>query len=409
MRIHSLLLFFLSFTFISVLPLHAEITFEKITLSTNFYGEGADAGDVNQDGYMDVVSGPYWYAGPTFDARHEYRPVKAFNPLNYSDSFLTHVDDYDGDGWDDILVVGWPGYKADHEHKWFQNPQQKDAAADSEAPDGHAHWEGHLAFKVVDNEGPHLHDIDGDGRRDLIYHTLGRLGYASPNPEAPTEPWTFTPVSPPLGLQRYTHGIGAGDITGDGKPEFFLAKTWWERPADPTKKAWIRHDHAFASPRGGAQIHAFDIDGDGDNDVVSSLHGHGYGLAWHEQTRDGDTIHFTQHDIMGDSPNDHKHGVCFSQLHALDVADINADGLPDLITGKRWWAHGPKKDPGAADPAVLYWWELQRDDDGARFVPHQIDDNSGVGCQVTAKDISGDGKPDVIVGNKKGTFVFIQK
>ncbi len=64
-------------------------------------------------------------------------------------------------------------------------------------------------------------------------------------------------------------------------------------------------------------------------------------------------------------------------------------------------------EPNAAP--VLYWWELKRDENGgADFVPHLIDDDSGVGTEVTAGDVDGDGKPDVVVGNKKGVFVFLQ-
>ena len=90
---------------------------------------------------------------------------------------------------------------------------------------------------------------------------------------------------------------------------------------------------------------------------------------------------------------------------------MNGDGLMDVITGKRFWAHGTDKDPEPNAPAVLYWFELMRGRAGSppRFVPHQIDDDSGVGTQVVARDVNGDGRVDVIVGNKKGTFVFTQR
>jgi hypothetical protein len=103
-------------------------------------------------------------------------------------------------------------------------------------------------------------------------------------------------------------------------------------------------------------------------------------------------------------------GVAFTQPHALDLADIDGDGLNDIVTGKRRWAHGPEGDiePGAAP--VVYWFQLQRDDDGEpRYVPHLIDDNSGVGVQILAEDINQDGRTDVLTASKLGTFVFINR
>jgi hypothetical protein len=59
--------------------------------------------------------------------------------------------------------------------------------------------------------------------------------------------------------------------------------------------------------------------------------------------------------------------------------------------------------------AVLYWFQLKRNGNNVEWVAHKIDDDSGVGTQVLAKDVNGDGKPDIVVGNKKGTFVFLQR
>ena len=48
-------------------------------------------------------------------------------------------------------------------------------------------------------------------------------------------------------------------------------------------------------------------------------------------------------------------------------------------------------------------------DKSVDFVPYLIDNDSGVGTQVVAGDINGDGLPDVVVGNKKGTFVHLHE
>ena len=96
-----------------------------------------------------------------------------------------------------------------------------------------------------------------------------------------------------------------------------------------------------------------------------------------------------------------------SQLHALGVGDLNGDGLPDIITGKRYYAHPGDMDPGGLDAAILSWFELGRDG-GASFTQHQIHDDSGVGCVFAVRDVDGNGKLDIFISNKKGTFLHRQ-
>ena len=100
----------------------------------------------------------------------------------------------------------------------------------------------------------------------------------------------------------------------------------------------------------------------------------------------------------------------FSQAHSAQLVDMDGDGIKDLITGKRWWAHNGN-DPGGNDPAVLYWFKIVPGGKSgeAKFIPYQIDNDSGVGTQFLVKDITGDNKPDIIVSNKKGTFLHIQE
>ena len=87
---------------------------------------------------------------------------------------------------------------------------------------------------------------------------------------------------------------------------------------------------------------------------------------------------------------------------------MNGDGLPDFVTGKRWWSHNGHG-PGADGPAVLYWYELQRKDGKPEWTRHEIDTDSGVGTMFTVADVNADGLLDVITSNKKGTFVFEQQ
>jgi hypothetical protein len=384
--------------------------FERKELSNEFWSEGANFGDFNKDGQNDVVSGPYWWEGPSFEKRHEYAPatvthkrkkedgseetVKGYDPLGYSRNFFAFTYDFNQDGWTDILILGFPG----EESTWFENPKGRGG-----------HWQPHIMLEVTDNESPTFGDLTGDGKPEVICSSKGAYGYAEPDWSDPKKLWKWHNISPNNNYHKFTHGLGYGDVNGDGKLDLLEKDGWWEQPAslsgDPV---WKKHPFVF-SKDGSSHMYAYDLDGDGDNDVITALAAHGYGLAWYENVKEGSEITFKQHLIMGKQPSDNKYGVKFSQLHAVDLIDMDGDGLKDIVTGKRWWAHGPKGDEEPNAAPVLYWFKTVRSPGGVDFIPNQIDDNSGIGTQVVAGQVNKDKWPDVVVGNKRGTFVFLRK
>jgi hypothetical protein len=388
-------------------------TFKKIQLTDQFWAEGATAGDLNRDGHIDIVAGPFWYEGPDFTKRHEYYPATKTYTLtkpdgveeivpgfegargaknSYSDNFLAFIYDFNGDGWDDILIYGFPGKAA----TWYENPKNKPG-----------HWKAHAIFEPLDNESPAFVDITGDGRPEIVCNSGGHFGFARADWSDPSKPWTFVPVTPKGKWHRFTHGLGVGDVNGDGRMDLLEAGGWWEQPESLEGNPVWKH-HPFTFGVGGAQMFAYDVNGNGRNDIITSLAGHGFGLAWYEQIEVDGQISFREHIIMNKEPHENNYGVKFSQLHALDLADIDGDGVKDLITGKRFWAHGPTGDPEPNAPAVLYWFKLVRGPNGeVDFIPHLIDDDSGVGTQVVAARVRGNEFPDIVMANKKGAFVFL--
>jgi hypothetical protein len=378
------------------------ISFEKHTLTDKYYCDGINTGDFNRDGKPDVVAGPFWYEGPLFETRHEFYPAVALPPeKSPSNSMFSYVWDFSGDGWDDILVLGRVHL---HEAYWYENPGARAHAAPASPT---THWTKHFVFERIRGESPPFVDVDRDGLPELICHWEDCWGLLKFDSKAPRKPWRFGPISEREAIDQFYHGTGTGDVNGDGRLDLITKDGWWEQPASESGP-WTKQAFRFAK-RGGAQMLAYDVDGDADADVITSLDAHGWGLAWFEQFQENGKPTFREHKIMGDRTEKAKYGVAFTQPHALAMADVNGDGLKDIVVGKRRWAHGPNGDiePNAAP--VLYWFRLIRESGKPpRFEPHLIDAQSGVGVQIIVADVDANGKPDILTASKLGTFVFLQ-
>lgn len=371
-----------------------DIHWQVTKVSQLFHGEGGTLADFDGDGSMDIAAGYQIFFGPDFKESTKLSGANPYNINGYSEYFFGFDADIDSDGDTDVLIVGFPGAAA----HWYRNPGKSQARG--------GNWERFTVMDVVDNESPMLKDIDGDAKPDLICSTAGQFGYAKIGSD-PTKPWEFHPVSEPGPYQRFTHGIGIGDVNDDKHQDLLAKNGWWENPGSPDRnKLWIFHPFEFSGP-GGAQMHAVDLDGDGRTEVVTSLAAHAYGLAVFKKSPGDKEYRWTRIDIMTDKPESSPTGLAISQLHAIEIADIDGDSTPDIVTGKRFWAHNGN-DPGENDLPLLVWFKPQIVSGGLKFLPNIIHDDSGVGTQVTVKDSNGDGKLDVLSVSKRGVHLLTQ-
>lgn len=358
-----------------------------------FVSEGASAGDIDGDGNVDLVAGPTWYRGPDFKEAFPIAAPKEFSIAGYSDQFFSSVFDANNDNANDVLILGFPGKAA----RLYLNPGK----------DSHGQtWEMKIVADIIDNESPAILDIIPGGLPEIICGRDSQYGFYSAG-ENGSDAWKWTPVTARGACSgRFTHALGVGDVNGDGRLDILDKAFWWEQPETLSPgQTWKQHRWNLEAPgRGGAQIRVADIDGDGDNDIVTSLDAHGYGLAWFEQISEE---RFVRHDILGTSSTDNDYGVVFSQLHAVELTDIDGDGLKDIVTGKRWRAHNGKDSGGLQEP-VLYWFQCVRKDAAVDFIPRLIHNDSGVGVDVLVTDLNADEKPDVVSCSKRGLSIHFQ-
>jgi len=359
-----------------------KVQFTKIVVDKVFRSEGVATGDVNHDGKLDILAGDFWYEAPQWKP-HELHAVRKYNPARgYSKCFANFSGDVNGDGWvDSIIVVGWsncPCY-------WYENPKGKSG-----------HWKEHLVTKSAGNETPLFADLLSTGKPVAVFAARKKVSWYAPPGDAKKTEWSRHDVNGPKDGHAVTgHTFGVGDVNGDSRSDILVAKGWFEAPKDRTQGNWKFHAAPFGDRC--ADLVTHDFDGDGDADVLASS-AHAYGIWWIEQVKaDGGTT-WKKHEIYKK----------FSQTHALILADMNCDGRMDFVTGKRYYAHNGK-DPGGKEPAVLYWFERTGPAKGApQFIPHEIDNDSGIGTQFEVVDMNGDKRLDIVTSNKKGVHVFMQ-
>jgi hypothetical protein len=348
-------------------PTARSVSFDKRVLDVEFRAEGIAVADIDGDGTRDIVTGSRAYLGPSFAPR-DLTGQRAYDAATeFSDSFAVFAHDVDADNRTDVIAVGFPLAEA----TWRRN-----------TPGGV--WPILPVVPVAVTESPLFRVLPGRTAPALMYTRDRQLISATFDAQGKAVEEVLGTATVPIPA----HGLGVGDIDRDGHEDVLTTVGIFRGPSYQFVPTDLGPDCA--------QMFVFDVDGDGKNDVVSSS-AHAKGVFWHRQ---GDGLSFTRN-VIDES---------FSQSHSLVVADLDADGTPEVITGKRRWAHGPTGDVDPDAPAVLYWYSLQRGAGGPRWTRHEVDpeSDSGVGTQFVVEDVNGDGLLDIATANKEGVFLFTQ-
>lgn len=334
--------------------------------------------DVNNDGQLDIVSGEYWYEGHDYTKKHKICDILAIS--EYHDDFSDYPLDVNGDGYLDIITGAWWGETL----RWRRNP----------GADG-GEWE--------------TIDIDHTGSIETIrFIDIDHCGVPEIFPNTPGAPQSFYKLIVDdqghgtakfakyvIGEELSGHGLGFGDINGNGRSDVILRNGWLEQPEDPFQTPWVFHPE-FDLGSASIPILSFDVTGNGLTDLIVGQ-AHDYGLHWYEQQVDSaGNRTWLKHEI----------DLTCSQYHDLWLVDIDLDGELELVTGKRYRAHNDN-DPGAFDPVGIYYFKIN----GGRFEKHIIDYGeagvaTGCGIYFWLQDLTGNGYPDLVAPGKDGLYLF---
>lgn len=333
--------------------------------------------DVNRDGRLDIASGGFWYEAPHWK-RHFLREVEIIRG-RYDDYSNLELD-VNGDGWIDLISVNYRSRSL----YWLENP----GPALRQNPD--TPWTKH----GIDEPGPmetgRLVDIDGDGRLDILPNGVTFAAWYELVHE-PAEGGKLRPrfVRHDLPAEVAGHGIGFGDIDGDGRGDIVGPRGWLKAPEDRRRGRWLWHPEWELTPDASVPILVHDVDGDGASDLIFGR-GHRYGLYWLQQGRTaGGERTWTLHAI----------DTSWAQAHSLLLADLTGDGRPELIAGKRYMGH-EGRDPGEYDLFCAYYYQWQPATRTWRRYPIYEGHRAGFGLDPKVADLDGDGDLDLVVADR---------
>jgi hypothetical protein len=387
------------------------------------------AGDVNGDGYADVVIGsPRWDGGKEREGAvwvyHGNAGLMNTAPDFYKRSnqagaeFGTSVGtagDVNGDGYDDIIVGSpfWDHDYTDEGAAWVYKGSSDGVVS---AP---------LWHKVPDHAGAQFGtsvgtagDVNGDGYADVIVgapyydHGMDDEGMAWVYLGADPVPST-TPQWDGEGNEinaHYGQAVGtAGDVNGDGYSDIIVGAPDLDVDEVNEGRAWVHHgsahgvENAWAWRQRGSMYNAHygfavgtagDVNGDHYSDIIVGAYGwyydvEGEGKVW--------VYHGSQDGVSEPSPWGKRGGQLNAHYgYSVGTAgDVNGDGYADVIIGIENSSEGELYEGGAS----LYYGSWSGLEDSRAWHGQSDRASAHYGESVsTAGDVNGDGYADIIVG-----------